>query len=250
MAHGISITMPESRIIINTFDAFTYRSIDQLNAAMMGKSNLIIIGDISGLTNSKNGKTHQTSSQPGALLMMPSITFLEPWDAKDVFNCLNWAIGESRGIVFIRIYNFNTIKILQNIKRNINWYISYEPKRKPDMTIIASGLMVGFAMQAAFILKKEGVKIRVINIINHRSLNKKFVESIPKNKPLLTIYNGNADVLKMNVAKILLEYNLNIPSKFFGMGFNIGDTGNIKDLLEYYKLDLKNIINFIKKKII
>lgn len=250
MAHGISLAMPDSRIILNTFDAFTYRLMDQLNAAVIGKSSFIIIGDISGLTNSKNGKTHQTSGQPGALLMMPGITFLEPWDAKDTFSCLNWAIGKSRGIIFIRVYSYNTVKISQSIERNINWYIVHESKMEPDITIVASGLTVGIAIQAAQILEKEEIMIRVINIINHGSLDIKFVESIQDKKPLLAIYNGKADVLKMNVAKVLLEHNLNMPSKFLGLGFDMGDTGSTEDLLQYNGLDVNSVINIIKKKLI
>lgn len=251
MSHGLSLTLPESRIIINGLDAFTYRSLDQINAAVQGKSSMIIIGDVSGLTNSRNGKTHQTSGQPGALLMMPGITFLEPWDVNDVFNCLNWAIGESRGVVFIRIHssNITPVQIPSDI-RNINWYVVHDPIGEPDLTIIASGITVGSALEAAINLKKENVLARVINLINHKSLDQSFAKMISKQKPLLTVYNGHASVLQANVAKILLESYSNIPSKMIGLGFDFGTTGNLSELLNIYGLDAKGIVRIIKEKLI
>lgn len=251
MAHGLSLTLPKSRIIINSLDAFTYRSLDQVNAAVQGKSSMIIIGDVSGLTNSRNGRTHQTSGQPGALLMMPGVTFLEPWDVGDVFNCLNWAIGESRGVVFIRIHSSNTkpVQIPNNI-RNISWYVVHEPIGDPDLTIVASGITVGSALEAANTMEKESVLVRVINLINHKGLDQSFAKMISNRKPLLTVYNGHASVLQANVAKILLESESNIPSKMVGLGFDFGTTGSLSELLEVYGLDAKGITQTIKGKLI
>ena len=248
MAHGLSLTLPKSRIIINSLDAFTYRSIDQLNAAVQGKSSMVVIGDVSGLTNSRNGKTHQTSGQPGALLMMPGVALLEPWDVVDTFNCLNWAIGESRGVVFIRIHSSNISPVVSlEAVRSINWYVLHEPASEPDVTIVASGLTVGSALAAAYILAREGVMARVVNIVSHKSIDQSFAKVIANRKPLLTVYNGYADVLQANVAKVLLESGHNIPSKMIGLGFDLGTTGSTDDLLQAYRLDANGIASTVKK---
>jgi hypothetical protein len=42
MAHGISVENPESRIYVCYGDAFLYRAMDQINAAVQGKSNILI----------------------------------------------------------------------------------------------------------------------------------------------------------------------------------------------------------------
>lgn len=238
MAHGLSLSLPNSRIIVNSLDAFTYRSLDQLNSAVQGKSSMVIIGDVSGLTNSKNGKTHQSSGQPGALLMMPGISFLEPWDVIDTFNCLNWAIGESRGVVFIRIHS-SDVKLVDtsNFVRNINWYVVHEPVLEPDLVIISSGLTVGESIEAANILERENIMVRVVNIINHKSLNNDFSRLIVGGKPVLTVYNGNTDVLRASVSMSLMEFGINIPSCIHGIGFDIGTTGDTENLLKKYNLD-------------
>jgi transketolase C-terminal domain/subunit len=212
---------------------------------------MVIIGDVSGLTNSRNGRTHQSSGQPGALLMMPGISFLEPWDIEDTFNCLNWAIGESRGVVFIRIHS-STIKPIEVPEgvRNITWYVVHEPPSEPDLAIVTSGLTVGQAFEAVALLEKEGVMVRIINLINHKSLDQSFAKMIPNKKPLLTVYNGNSDVLRSNVAGAMMEFGLNIPSKIYGMGFDLGTTGGTNDLLKAYGLDAAGIAQSIKTKIL
>ena len=250
MAHGLSLTLPQSRILVNSLDAFTYRSLDQVNAAVQGKSSMVIIGDVSGLTNSRNGKTHQTSGQPGALLMMPGITLLEPWDVIDTFNCLNWAIGESRGIIFVRIHSSAVPLASSTIKRNINWYVAHEPISEPDLAIVASGLTVGSALEAVRVLEKESVMVRIINLINHKGLDESFAKMIPNQKPLLTVYNGYSGVLQANVARSLLETGLNVPSKLVGLGFDFGTTGSTTDLLHAYGIDAEGIVNITKRKLL
>ena len=64
MSHGLSLSLPEARIIISSFDAFSYRSIDQLNSLSLGDGSVVIIGDIAGITNSK--KWSNTSSAKSA----------------------------------------------------------------------------------------------------------------------------------------------------------------------------------------
>lgn len=250
MAHGLSVTKPEARIVINSLDAFTYRSLDQVNAAVQEGSSMVIISDVSGLTNSRNGKTHQSAGQPGAIFTMPGVIFLEPWTVQDVFNCLNWALGESRGVVFIRIHSSDVRLYADEVSHeaNIKAYIVHDPVHDPDMTIVASGITVGTSVDAAKILSNEGVMVRVVNVVDHE-LDRAFAELVVHNKPLVTVYNGQAGILQGNVSAMLLSKNAtNVPSSVSGMGFNFGTTGDLKDLLGAYKLDSLGIVDFIKKK--
>lgn len=68
-------------------------------------------------------------------------------------------------------------------------------------------------------------------------LNHDFSKLIVVGKPVLTVYNGNADVLKASVSMSLMGLGINIPSRVYGMGFDIGTTGDMKSLLKKYNLD-------------
>lgn len=245
-AHGLSLTDPSARIVINTFDAFTYRAIDQLNAAAQGGSSLVIIADTAGLTNAQNGRTHQSSGQPGAILAMPGVTFLEPWDANDTFHCLNWAVGESRGPVYIRVHSSPvSVLVPQGIERNLESYIVWEPDGSAEATIVASGMTVSSALEAAM---QSTVRIRVINLVNHKSPGSSLLQGIEPGKPLLTVYNGHADVLLGNVAKRILELpNSHRPSVVRGLGFEFGTTGKVDDLKRCFGLDIAGILSTVNQ---
>ena len=243
MAHGLSITDPKARIIINSLDAFTYRAIDQINAMVQGGGRAVIIADVAGLSNSRNGRTHQSSGQPGAILMMPGIVFLEPWDVVDTFNCLNWAIGHSTGVVFVRIHSsWIDVRVQSSVNRNIDHYCVFEPTTSLQCSIVASGLTVSSAIKAARTLDQEGVGVQVINVINHKR-----IESIdfPPGKPVLTVYNGNPHILQSIVAMQAMRSS-HAPSRVDGIGFEFGTTGDISELVKKFQLDEHSIVRKIR----
>jgi transketolase len=215
---------------------------DQINAAVHGKSSMVILGDVAGLTNSRNGKTHQTSGQPAALAMMPGVTLLEPWDKEDTFRCLNWAIGESRGIVYIRLHSSN-VSQATNAERNLKQYVVRASPR-PNCVVAASGIMVDLAMTAATRLSALGLEVRVINILCH-DLSEDFVQFIDGGCPLVTLYNGSANVLLGNVTRKIMTLKGPRPSFVVGKGFDIGTTGGTEDLLHHFELDAEGIVKTI-----
>lgn len=246
-AHGLSLTMPSARIIVNSFDAFMYRGLDQLNALAQGGGSVVILGDYSGLTNARNGSTHQSSSQPGALMSMPRVTFLEPWDSFDLFNCLNWAIGESRGVVYIRLHA-GSIPKHNGINRGTPGPGFYRlcGDDKSDLAIISSGLTTGSCLQAADILKTEGITAKVINVVNHRSLSELFVYELLQGRPVLTVYNGSPQFLQSNVSSAVMRFPIIVPSRISGAGFEAGTTGHLPDLMKHYGLDAEGVIKSVK----
>jgi transketolase len=242
MAHGISLCEPASRILINGLDAFAYRFMDQLNAAAQGQSSMIILGDVAGLTNARNGKTHQTSGQPAALALMPGVTLLEPWDAEDTFNCLNWALGESRGIVYVRLHG-GTVSETTNYQRNISQYIVRDCSQ-PACVVIACGLMVEVALIAARELSARGTEIRVVNVIQHR-FDGSLIPYIESSCPLLTAYNGSKNLLLAEVALSLSTMGSSRPRRIRGLGFDTGTTGDLASLLSHCGLDVHGVIQSI-----
>jgi len=241
MAHGLTVTKPAARVLINTFDAFNYRGIDQINVALQGHGNMVIIGDVAGLTNSRNGKTHQTTGLPAALLSMEGLTFLEPWDAADTFSCLNWAMGESRRVVYIRVYSAPATQVPDHdVSRTITYYTARETEKDPDIVLVGAGLTVNSCLETADRLRLEGMNARVINVINPNSLDEGFGSMIAEGKPLLTVYNGHPRVLRQAVADALLLGHVR-PSKVKGLGFTIGNTGTFAEMQSWTGLDGKGV---------
>jgi len=251
MAHGISVTESNSRILINYGDAFLYRGADQLNAAAQAGSKMVIIGDDGGLSGARNGSTHQSSGQPGMLFTMPGVTFLEPADVDDFYNCLNWALSEyPRGPVYIRLHNAPVQNITPplGVQRNVRFFTAYEPVAKWKAVIVSAGLATHGAIEAARRLEDRGIGTRVVNVVNLKSLDKEFVGLLGDSLPILTVYNGNAVVLQSAVAKAVMEHEGRRPSRIAGHGFDLGTSGKIDDLIKHFKLDGAGIEEVMKQK--
>lgn len=250
MAHGISTIDRNARLILFYGDAFMYRSADQLNAAAQGGSSMMILAERAGICQEKNGQTHQSSGQPGAVLTMPGVAFKEPGDVKDLFNIFNWFFTENPGVLYLRTHS----KPVPDLSRaseddnNINHYIVHEPDKTPNLVMAATGLMVHNAIDAAKTLELESkLNTRVINVIDPKSLNEDFVRSLYPNVPLFTLYNGSPEVLAFPASKAIMEHKdkLGSPSRIIGHGFYNGTTGSIVDLEKHLRLDSEGITNLV-----
>ena len=245
MAHGLSVSDPKSRIFIDIGDAFIYRAIDQLYAATQGDSKMIILGEQSGLTQSRNGKTHQTSGQPGALMNIPGLIFKEPADIQDFYNILNWSFEKNPGIVYLRLHRKNIYPLYRESKDqfNIHSYTTHSSDKKPQLVIASSGFTTHNSVEAAKTLESQyGIPTKVINIIGTNQLDDDFVRLLENDTPLLTVYNGSGKVLHSMVSSAILESNLSRPSIVKSLGFDFGTSGTTEELERYYQLDQEGIV--------
>jgi transketolase len=246
--HGLSIMDPNARITLFMGDAFAYRFMDQLNATAQGRSKTLILAEKAGLCQAKNGLSHQSVGQPLAVLGIPNVEFYEPADTTDFYNILNYYYSQNPGLMYARLHNkkFKGQEIINlDLKRNLSYYIAYEPKKSQDLTIVSSGFPLCNAVQASKILENNfKVGSRVINIINPKSLDKEFNRLIKDSEPLLVLYNGNVDTLIMPISKSLLGSGIN-PSSVHSVGYEIGTTGSLNSLEKHFKLDEESIINTV-----
>lgn len=252
MAHGISQTNPNARIFINYFDAFLYRASDQLNAAAQGKSRFLLLSELSGITQGKNGKTHQSAGVSAIPIFMPGVDFYEPADVQDMYNIFNHFFSHNPGLTVVRTHKANSPLLERQTEdlRNIDFYPVFESSGgKPDITLIGSGFLVSKLVAAAKEMESRGsLKTRVINAINLKRLNdKKFLDLIENDRPVLTVYNGQEQILRSIVSSAILESNIVRPTKIFGHGFNFGETGSVEDLIKHYSFDPESLVQLAER---
>lgn len=249
MAHGISVTDPTSRIAIKAGDAFFYRSSDQLNAIAQAGSRMVIVTDDGGLSGARNGSTHQSSGQPGALLSMPGVQFYEPADVRDLYNCLNTAFTCYDKPTYIRVHS-RTTPLLPRLDKDMHSTTYYQfgnVVETADITLISAGLASQGALEAQLLLGRQGVNARLINIIDPNSLDERFTDLVEDRVPVLTVYNGNESILRQAVAGAIMRYDHNRPSRILGHGFNLGTTGKLDDLIRHFQFDGAGIVEVLKK---
>ncbi|MFH1171518.1 MAG: transketolase [bacterium] len=149
--------------IASTFSAFLTRAHDQLRMAGYAGVHLVVAGTHAGVTVGQDGPSQMGLEDIALFRTLFGATVLSPADAQATKRLFALAV-RARGIVYLRL--------MRNPVPNIYTPLSHftvggsnvlRSSRHDRVTIIASGITVFFALQAAEMLTKEQISARVID---------------------------------------------------------------------------------------
>ncbi len=243
MVHGLHLADPAAKIIILCGDAFLYRSADQLNALAQGKTPVVIYAVESGMCGAKNGPTHQSAGQSGMVGCMPGVAWFEPASQADFYWAMNQALASPDHPTYLRTDRGRTPAAYRNqIGR---WYVAFEPTETPQGTIIASGMLVEQAIQAAHQLAASGSPVRVINLVAPKDCHGVGQACLPA-KPVFIYYNGDPTFVAGQIAIDCLRLGIAGPSDLIARGFQLGTTGTIEELMDHLGLSTAKMVEQIR----
>ena len=117
-----------------------------------------------------------------------------------------------------------------------------------DVSIIACGIMVKQALDAAEILEKEGVSVRVVNMHTIRPLDKKtIVECAKLTRRIVTCEEHMLSAGLGNAVAAVLAENIPTPMAMVGIRDRFGQSGSPEDLLKEYHLTADDIVQACRK---
>lgn len=166
--------------IIHSFAAFvTRRVFDQifLSGAYAG-TNLNIIGSEPGYTQSFNGGTHMSFEDTAIMRTIPNGTVFDIADGIQ-FNSLIRKTKDSTGIFYYRTPLKDNVAIYgKGSEFEIGKGIVLRDGN--EATIIACGRLVSLSLEAAEILSKEGISVRVVDMFTIKPLDEELVVKCAK----------------------------------------------------------------------
>ena len=117
-----------------------------------------------------------------------------------------------------------------------------------DITIVATGLMVAQALEAADALKGQGINARVINIHTIKPIDKDIIIKAAKETGKIVTVEEHSIIggLGSAVCDVLCE-NYPVPVTKIGVMDTFGHSGPAAALLEEFGLCADNIANTVKK---
>jgi transketolase len=163
----------------STFAVFASgRAYDQIRCSIaIPKANVKICGSSCGLSDFGDGKTHQSVEDANIVRAIPNMTVLNPCDANET-KLMVRAIAAYNGPVYIRI-NRNDLPVYtpEDEKFEIGkiYPILDTGAGNADVCIFATGVMVGKSVEAAELLKKQGIAVQVLNVSTLKPLLKEEV---------------------------------------------------------------------------
>lgn len=246
IAAGLSITgkIPYS----HTFGTFaTRRCYDQVfMSGAYAIANVRIIGSDPGVTSAYNGGTHMPFEDMGIMRNIPEMTVLEPTDSVMLIDIIK-QLSKLYGMFYIRLLRGNAIKIY---KEGTTFKIGKAVKLKEgkDVTIIANGIMVAEALNAAHMLEKKGISARLIDMFTLKPIDKEAIIVCAKETgAIVTAENHNIiNGLGSAVAEVLIE-NIPTPMERIGVTDLFGEVGPVDYLKERFELTVNDIVKKVEK---
>jgi len=201
-----------------------------------------------GITVGEDGATHQCNEDIALMRTIPGMTVICPADATEAYAAVEAALN-TKGPMYLRFGRYAvpnlTPELLPDYKFEIGRGVTY--REGCDVTIVATGFMVHLALEAADILKNEGIDAGVINIHTIKPIDTELLVNAAKRSGAIVTAEEHNIIggLGASVCEVLAE-SCPVPVMRVGVEDSYGRSGKVPELLEIYGLTAENIANKAK----
>lgn len=201
-----------------------------------------------GISVGEDGATHQCLEDIGIMRTIPNMTVVCPADPAEARLAVKAAI-DVKGPVYLRFGRL-AVPTLFDEKYKFELGKGVTLADGSDVTVIASGLMVPYALEAKTALAEQGISARIINIHTIKPIDKDIIIKAAKETGAIVTAEEHNIIggLGSAVAEVLAE---NRPTVMLRVGTKdvFGRSGVPARLLEMYGLDTKTIVEKAKEAI-
>lgn len=225
----------------------TRRCFDQIFVSVAyAHQNVKIVGTDPGVTAEANGGTHMPFEDMAMMRAIPHMVCFEPTDATMIKKALP-QIADYNGAVYTRMMRKKAEHVFDD-SLDFKLGKAIELKDGNDVTLIASGIMVSRAIEAAEILANEGISAKVVNIHTWKPIDEeKIIECAKKTGAIVTCENHNVyGGLGSAVAEVLAKH-APTPIEMVGVQDEFGQVGKNAYLSGVYHLTKDDIVVSARK---
>lgn len=230
----------------STFAVFAAgRAYDQIrNSVAYPKLNVKICPTHAGVSLGEDGGSHQSVEDIALMRAIPGMVVLSPADAVETEKMI-FAAAEYEGPVYVRLGRLNVPVLFDdNYKFEIGKAVTLTEGN--DVAILATGLMVYEATEAAKQLAEQGIKARVVNVSTIKPLDEETVLKAAKECKFIVTSEEHSVIggLGSAVSEFLSE---NHPTKVIKHGIQdvFGQSADGDTMLNNYKLRAKDIVEVV-----
>lgn len=200
-----------------------------------------------GITVGEDGATHQCNEDIALMRTIPGMVVMCPADDVEAKAAVK-AAAEYEGPVYLRFGRAACPVINDRPDYQFEIGKGNVVREGSDVTIVATGICVGNALEAAEMLAADGISAEVINICTIKPLDEELiVKSAKKTGKVVTAEEHSViGGLGSAVCDALCKSNP-VPVKKIGMQDTFGESGSAAALVEKYQLDGKGIYAQVKE---
>ena len=210
------------------------------------QANVKVVCSHAGVTVGEDGASAQCLEDFAIMRVLPSMKVICPVDFIEAKKATR-AIASTAGPVYMRTGRAPFPVITKDLDPFVIGKANILREGK-DVTIIACGLMVSEGLQAAEILKKEGIEARVVNMHTIKPIDEAIImDSVQKTKALVTaeehqIFGGLGSAVAEVVAK-----KCPAPIEMVAVNDSFGESGTPQELLQAYHLKDVDIVEAVRR---
>lgn len=211
-------------------------------------SNVKIAGHHAGISVGPDGATHQATEDIAIMRAMPNMKVFVPCDAVEAKKA-TVAAAKIWGPVYLRFGREKSPVVATEFTPFTPGKIEiYWQSKKPQVAIIACGVLVYNSLLAARELEEEGVGVVIVNNHTVKPLDETGIVDIAKKCGAVVSVEEHqiAGGLGGAVAELLAKKSP-VPMEFVGMRDTFGESGSPEALLEKYGMGVKDIKAAVKK---
>jgi transketolase len=200
-----------------------------------------------GITVGPDGATHQSLEDVALMSVLPHMTVISPCDYLETKRAVKASLSITKGPVYIRFFRDPT-PMFTDASTPFTIGKANTLIDGSDVAIIASGLQVWEAVQAAETLRRDGVSARVVNMHTVKPLDTETLLNAAKETGAVVTAEDHQmhGGLGGAVAEFLAG-NLPTIQEFVAVHDTFGESGRGDELMKKYGIDRDAIVSAVRR---
>jgi transketolase len=234
----------------STFAVFeTGRAWEQIRQTVCYSNlNVKLVATHSGITVGEDGASHQAIEDVALMRVLPNMTVIVPADGRETTQVIH-AVADYYGPVYVRLGR-SKIPVVMPDDYHFRIGKAYAFHIGKDANIVAMGIMVSVALEAAKLLRNDRLDVGVINMSTVKPLDTETLLKAAEACRLIVTAEEHSTIggLGSAVSEFLSE---NHPVRIVRIGIkdDFGCSGTSEELLKFYGLTADEIVKSIKEAI-
>ncbi len=201
-----------------------------------------------GISVGEDGATHQCCEDFALMRSIPGMTILNPADVIEAKQAV-FAAAEMDGPVYLRFGRL-AVPVVTDESEPFVIGKAKTLAEGSDVTIIATGLLVSEAVEAAKTLKAEGINARLLNMATIKPIDREAIVAAAKETGAIVTAEEHNIIggLGSAVSEVVCE-TVPVPVVRVGVNDTFGQSGPAVELLKIYGLTAENIVERAKEAI-
>lgn len=236
--------------VVTTFAVFCLRAVEQARLSIAySNRNVKIIASHPGLDVGPDGGSAQSLEDIAAFRAIPGMTVISPADAEEMRQATR-AVLEFKGPVYMRTGRSASVRLFGPDHR-FQIGKGQQIHNGSDVSIVACGVEVARALDAAEILARDNISARVINMPTIKPIDTEIlVKASHETGCIVTAEDHNIlGGLGGAVAETIVQ-NAPCPIEFVGVRDVFGQSGEPGELAQHYRLTSPFIADAARKAIV